>query len=86
MGLQMIAPISGVITSYSTIFFFDAHLVPEFLIKTVWLFMEYMGENDWERLLGRQACGMQCDELVYNTLMDGCVKANEAWPNAPYFF
>ena len=21
---------------------------------------------------------MQCDELVYNTLMDGCVKANEA--------
>ena len=26
-----------------------------------------------------QACGMQCDELVYNTLMDGCVKANETW-------
>ena len=23
-----------------------------------------------------EACGMQCDELVYNTLMDGCVKAN----------
>ena len=24
-----------------------------------------------------KACGMQCDELVYNTLMDGCVKARE---------
>jgi len=24
-----------------------------------------------------KACGMKCDELVYNTLMDGCVKAND---------
>jgi len=24
-----------------------------------------------------KACGLKCDELVYNTLMDGCVKAND---------
>jgi pentatricopeptide repeat protein len=24
-----------------------------------------------------KACGFKCDELVYNTLMDGCVKAND---------
>lgn len=24
-----------------------------------------------------RACGLRCDELVYNTLMDGCVKAND---------
>lgn len=24
-----------------------------------------------------KACGLRCDELVYNTLMDGCVKAND---------
>merc|ERR1711920_1076915 len=24
-----------------------------------------------------KASGMKCDELVYNTLMDGCVKAND---------
>merc|ERR1719498_1768706 len=23
------------------------------------------------------SCGLQCDELVYNTLMDGCVKVND---------
>merc|ERR1719336_3266715 len=24
-----------------------------------------------------KACGLKCDELVYNTLIDGCVKAND---------
>merc|ERR550532_207288 len=24
-----------------------------------------------------KACGLKCDELVYNTLLDGCVKAND---------
>ncbi|OLP93490.1 Pentatricopeptide repeat-containing protein, chloroplastic [Symbiodinium microadriaticum] len=45
------------------------------LITYSTLLKGYCQVGDLDKAL--QACGMQCDELVYNTLMDGCVKAND---------